>query len=209
MFYDEATSQRIYPIDARWLRGIRMNLSRIVYCALAFSFILIISLSQSSVAAARCQISSVSPSLPTQAMPNQQIESSTSVAGSCVSDGEDYYSVRVDLVDSSSGAIISSNSTAIGYNAENFTVTVGNSATTPSYNGTWHLYVNVYVIRAGGTGGSNLLDYRNSTNATIQVGVPTPIPEFPITQSFSIVVALCVASIAIQRRKKQKASVRD
>jgi hypothetical protein len=142
-------------------------------------------------------------------MPNQQIKSSTNVTGSCVSDGEDYYSVRVDLIDTSSGAIISSNSTPIGYNAENFTVTVENVATTPSNNATWHLYINVYVIRAGGTGGSNLLDYRNSTNATIQIGAPTPIPEFPITQSFSAVAALFVASVGMQRRRKRKGSVRD
>jgi hypothetical protein len=169
---------------------------------LALLLFLILALAHSTVAAARCQVSNVSSSVPPQAAPAQRIKSTTTVSGSCVSDGEDYYSVRVDLIDAPSGLFVSSNSTAIGYNATSFTVIVENTAMTPSNNGTWHLIINVYVIRAGGTAGSFLLDYKTTSNATIQVGAPAPVPELPFAQGFSIAVGSFLAVLASRRRNK-------
>jgi hypothetical protein len=164
--------------------------------------IAIMSLSHSNVDAARCQVRPPSYSLPSQAQPNQQVQSATTVDGSCGSNGEDYYSVRVDLIDVNSGLILSDNSTPIGYNATYFNVTVENRVTTPSTNGTWYLDIDVYVIRAGGTGGSYLLDYRNSTNATIQIGGTTPVPEFPVAFGLTVATSLSCAAVIMRKRRE-------
>lgn len=142
-------------------------------------------------------------SIPQQAGPGQRIETGTTVSGSCISDGEDYYSVRVDLIDVPSSLIVSSNSTPIGYNATNFTVTVENMVTTPSNNGTWHIDVDVYVIRAGGTSGSYLLDYRTTSDATILVGAVTPIPEFSGPPILIVALSLFAFATTILRRRRR------
>jgi hypothetical protein len=157
----------------------------------------------SNAAAARCQIGSVSYTYPEQADPNQQIEVDTKVAGSCVSTGVDYYSLRVDLVDTNSSAILSSSSTPIGYSTNNFTVTAKNFATAPSYNATWPLQMYVYVIRAGGTGGAYLLDYRTIGNATIQVGTLS-VPEFQADLRFVIATSLVAAALIASKRSRFK-----
>ena len=69
-----------------------------------------------------CQTVTVSSTYPNQASPNQQVQVTTTVAGSCTSDGEDYFAVRVDLADGVSKSLLSSNSVPIGYNANNFSV---------------------------------------------------------------------------------------
>jgi hypothetical protein len=43
-----------------------------------------------------------------------------------------YYAVRVGLADGVSKSLLSSNSVPIGYNANNFSVTVQNAATVPN-----------------------------------------------------------------------------
>lgn len=123
-----------------------------------------------SEAAPRCQIRDVSYAYPHQALPSEQIEADTSVSGTCVTTGYDYYLVRVDLVDGTSGAFESSNSTPIGYSAINFTVTVKNYALTPSTNESWLLQARVFVDRAGGTGGFYMHDYTTVGNLWIQIG---------------------------------------
>ena len=182
-----------------------MNSVRGLVITTLFCLIALVSLSHSSVAAVRCQVSSPSYVIPSVVVPGQQIQTATSVSGSCTSDGEDYYSVRVDLIDANSGFILSDNSTPIGYNATHFTVTVENTATAPSTNGTWKLNLDVYVIRAGGTAGANLLDYRNSTSATIQVGGSMPTPEFSTTLGLTLAVGLW-AALAVLRIRKRKSS---
>jgi len=171
---------------------------------LLIMLIFTLSLLPTNAFAARCQVAPPTYSVPTEAAPGQQIQALTTVIGSCVSDGEDYYAIRVDLTDASSALIISSNSTPIGYNATNFDITVENTITTPSNNGTWHLDIDVYVIRAGGTGGSYLLDYRAASNATIQIGAPTPVPEFPAATVLVIVMSLSMAVFAIRSRKRAR-----
>ncbi len=161
--------------------------------------LLVVLLSISSVAAARCQISSVSYTYPQQVDPNQQIEVDTRVVGSCVSTGVDYYSLRVDLVDTNSRAILSSSSTPIGYSANNFTTRAQNFATTPSYNATWLLQMYVYVIRAGGTNGAYLLDYKTVGNATIQIGTMT-VPEFHANSGVAIVTSLIAVALITSKR---------
>jgi hypothetical protein len=153
-----------------------------------------------AVAAARCQIRSISYAYPHQAATTQQIQVSTIVVGSCISNGADYYEVRVDLVDKLSGSILSSSSTPIGYKANNFTVTAKNPATTPSKNITWPLRVYVYVVRAGGTSGSYLFDYTSIGNATVQVGA-IAVPEFHINSDFFIIVAFSTATLMLSQRR--------
>jgi hypothetical protein len=64
-----------------------------------------------------------------------------------------YYAVRVDLADGVSKSLLSSNSVPIGYNANNFSVTVQNAATVPPGNQTWLIEVDTYMIQAGGLNG--------------------------------------------------------
>jgi hypothetical protein len=177
---------------------------RISFAILVLLVTLTLFLSNTSVFAARCQISNVSYGYPQQAGTNQRILITSTVAGSCVSNGEDYYSVRVDLVDVPSGSIVSSNSTPIGYNATDFAVTAENMPTTPGNNGTWHVAIDVYVIRAGGTGGSYLLDYSTVGNATIQIGPPAAIPEYPSGLVLGIVTALCSTVLISDRRRRRR-----
>ncbi len=157
---------------------------RVSYVVLVLLVTLTLFLSNTSVFAARCQISNVSYGYPQQAATNQRILITSTVAGSCVSNGEDYYSVRVDLVDIPSGSIVSSNSTPIGYNATNFTVTAENMPTTPGNNGTWHVGIDVYVIRAGGTGGSYLLDYTYCRQCHDPTGPTRCCPRIPFRISY-------------------------
>jgi len=85
----------------------------------------------------------------------------------------------------------------------NFTVTVENMVTTPSNNGAWHIDIDVYVIRAGGTSGFYLLDYRTSSNATIMIGALTPVPEFPESPILTIASGLLTLAVTLQRRRKR------
>ncbi len=185
-----------------------MRTWHVSYAVLVLLVTFTLFLSNPSVFAVRCQISNVSYGYPQQAAPSQRILITSTLAGSCVSNGEDYYSVRVDIVDTPSGSIVSSNSTPIGYNATNFTVTTDNMPTTPGNNGTWHVGIDVYVIRAGGTGGSYLLDYKAVGNATIQLGPPAAIPEFPSGLVAGIVTALCSSVLVIDRRRRPRAHKR-
>jgi hypothetical protein len=142
--------------------------------------------------------------IPKQAAPSQRMETATTVSGSCESNGEDYYSIRVDLIDVPSTLIVSSNSTPIGYNATNFAITVENTVITPANNGTWHILLDVYVIRAGGTSGSFLLDYRTTTNATIQIGGAAPVPEYPGVPIFTVATAFMIVAVTLRRRRRKE-----
>jgi len=165
--------------------------------------ILLVVLASSTVAGARCQVSGVSYNYPSQVMPGQQIQVDTTVAGSCVSNGEDYYAVRVDLVDLRSGYIISSSDTPIGHNATEFNVTAVNPLNSPTVNMTWPLQIHVYVIRAGGTNGMYLLDYQTISNATIQVGA-TATPEFRFDPIVTIASTLGFAIMILHRRRSSE-----
>ena len=180
-----------------------MKTWRVICAALILFLIIVLAPSHSIAFAARCQIRNVSYMIPQQAAPSQRIVTATTVSGSCETNGEDYYSIRVDLIDVPSSLTVSSNSTPIGYNATNFTIRVENMPTTPSNNGTWHIDVNVYVIRAGGTSGSYLLDYQTSSNATIQIGEPTPVPEYPGAQIVPVAMGLFVVAVTLKRRRKK------
>jgi hypothetical protein len=164
-------------------------------------FVLIMS---SSVSAARCQIRNVSYSYPHEANPDERIEFDTTVSGSCVSTGVDYYSVRVDLVDMGSNYIAASSSTPIGYNASNFTIVAPTPVMTPSSNDTWRLGIHVYVIRAGGTNGAYLLDYQTTGNATIEVGNSTPVPELNISLEATVFAAMVIGTMVVRFRYRVK-----
>ncbi|HUO42888.1 MAG TPA: hypothetical protein VMU35_07915 [Methylomirabilota bacterium] len=176
-----------------------MNFKTVISSSLILGLQLI--LLSSMVSGARCQISGVSYNYPGEALPSQQIQVQTTVLGSCASNGEDYYAVRVDLVDLQSSYIISSSDTPIGHNATDFNVTAVNPVTTPASNMTWPLQIHVYVIRAGGTNGVYLLDYQTMSNATIQVGA-TPMPESQFSSMF-IVTSLVLAILVLSRRRSR------
>ena len=159
--------------------------------------ILLVLVSNSPVSSSLCQLISVTSTYPHEATSNQQIQVSTTIAGSCVSDGEDYFSVRADLVDKLANSTISSNSVPIGYNARNFSVTVENIAVTPPLNVTWPLEIDVYVTEAGGVMGKYLLTV---DNATIQVGT-TPMPEFHVAPNLVISITLLATLLAIRRER--------
>ena len=174
-----------------------MNFKTVISSSLILGLQLI--LLSSMVSGARCQISGVSYNYPGEALPSQQIQVQTTVLGSCASNGEDYYAVRVDLIDLQSSYIISSSDTPIGHNATDFNVTAVNPVTTPASNMTWPLQIHVYVIRAGGTNGMYLLDYQTMSNVTIQVGA-TPMPESQFSPMF-IVTSLVLATLVLSRRR--------
>jgi hypothetical protein len=157
----------------------------------------------STVSAVRCQIAGVSYTYPGQALPSQQIQVETRIAGSCISNGQDYYAVRVDLVDTQSSYIVSSSSTPIGHNATDFNVTAVNPVMTPAANMTWPLQIHVYVIRAGGTNGMYLLDYQTVSNATIQVGT-TAMPEFHFSPGITITFILVATSLILYRHRSRE-----
>jgi len=178
---------------------------RMKACAATCGFLLVIImclafLSPPSVAASLCQTVGASTNYPQSALPNRDVPVLTTVAGSCTSDGEDYFAVRVDLVDRASNLVLSSNSTPIGYNANNFTVSVRNNALSPTGNESWAINVNTYMVEAGGTSGKYLL---NSTTITIQIG-EAPLPEFqaePILILALVVLGLVVTLVKQPRRR--------
>jgi hypothetical protein len=132
--------------------------------------------------------------------PGQQIHFVTTVAGSCTSDGEDYFAVRVDLADGVSKSIISSNSTPIGYNANNFSVSVENSASAPLSNETWPVDVDTYMLQAGGVSGKYIV---NATTVAIQVG-DTPLSEFQLNQAVILMLALSATPLILRQRTPRK-----
>jgi len=152
-------------------------------------------LSAPLVSSSLCQLTGVTSTYPHYALPDQHIQVSTTIAGTCASDGEDYFSARVDLVDKLANMTISSNSTPIGYNAKNFSVTVENMAVTPSLNVTWPLEVDVYVTESGGVNGKYLLTVND---AIIQVGT-LPMPEFRVDSNLAI-TALTITILMLRRK---------
>jgi len=170
---------------------------RLVACLMLIAAILLVSTSTSTADASLCSSVNVSSSYPHQASPLQEVQVATTVAGSCTSDGEDYFSARVDLLDGATGAVLSANSVKIGYNATNFSVTIQNGATTPSTNQTWTLVVNTYLIQAGAVSGQSLL---NSTSINIQIGA-TPLPEFQNSTPVLLSFVFAATSVILSRRR--------
>jgi len=178
---------------------IRLNLRIAIHIAL-IGCIALLALSGSTVKANLCQTINVSSTYPHQASTGQQISILTTVSGSCTSDGENYFAVRVDLADGSSNAILSSNSTSIGYNANNFSVNVQNVATAPLSNGTWPVEVDTYMNQAGAASGKYLL---NSTVIVIQVG-DAPLLEFQSHASMLILSVIAIPLTLWRRTHRKK-----
>ena len=162
--------------------------------------IFMILITTSAVSSSLCTLVSVTSTYPHEALPNQQIQVSTTIVGSCASDGEDYFSARADLVDKLANSTISSNSIPIGYNAKNFSVTIQNVALTPSLNMTWPLEVDVYVTESGGVNGKYLLTVNS---ATVQVGT-LPTPEFHVDPDAVIAAILLTAILVIRTRPSKR-----
>ncbi len=169
---------------------------RILLCACLVAAVFLITISTSNVAAQSCQKVTVSSNYPKQATPNAQVQVTTTIDGTCLSGPEDYFSVRVDITDSVSKALLSSESAPLGYATTNFSVSVQNSASTPADNGTWLIEIDSYLFIDGQA------SHLNSTMGTIQVG-GTPVPEFP--PEFSLVLLLTItAALSLYGRKFPK-----
>lgn len=166
---------------------------RTALLATLIGVLMLLAISGSTVRASLCQTVTVSSTYPHQASPGQHVQLVTTVAGSCTSDGEDYFAVRVDLADGVSKSIISSNSTPIGYNANNFSVRVENAATAPLSNGTWRIDVDTYMVQAGGVSGKFLV---NAMTVAIQVADPS-LPEFEQSQAAILILALSAIPLTL------------
>jgi len=171
--------------------------SKLALASAVLVTVTLIILSAPSATASLCQTIQVSFAYPRQALPNRSVPITTTVAGSCTSDGEDYFGLRVDVLDGVSHGVLSSNSTPIGYNANNFSVNVENAAVSPANNQSWPLQINTYLIQAGGTSGKYLL---NATTITIQVG-DSPLPEIPLSSSPLMALVLIAVTMSLTRRK--------
>ena len=168
-------------------------------CVGLLAGILLMLCTNSPVSSSLCQLNSVASTYPHQALPNQPIQVNTTIAGSCASDGEDYFSVRVDLLDKLTNSTVASNSVPVGYNAKNFSVTIENSAVTPQLNVTWPLEIDVYVTESGGVMGKYLLTI---DNATIQVGTVS-MPEIQVTPG-SVIPFMLLVTVLVIRLKDSK-----
>ena len=153
-----------------------------------------------SAAASLCHGVTILLNYPHEVSENQRVQVSAMIAGSCVSDGEDYFGVRIDLVDNFTHAVLSSNSTPIGYNANNFSVIVTNGVIAPNLNETWSVGVNTYLIQAGAISGAYIL---NATSIAIHVG-DSPMPELPISTSLVLAAMLLFATVTVSRRGDPK-----
>jgi hypothetical protein len=170
--------------------------SRILLCICLIAGVLFVTISGSGVAAQSCKKVSASSSYPKQAEPNQQVQVTTIIVGSCTSGPEDYFSVRVDVTDSISKAILSSESVPIGYSVGNFSVTVQNSATTPAGNRTWVIVIDSYLTIDG------TQSHLNSTTGMIQVS-STAVPEFHANSTLVLLLAIA-ATLVLYRRTRHK-----
>ncbi len=191
-----APSSCVLHIDVPVLVGVVPLGSRILLCICLIAGVLLMMISSSNVAAQSCQKVTVSSNYPEQAAPKEQVQVTTTIAGSCASGPEDYFSVRVDVTDRVSKALLSSNSGPIGYSTTNFSVNVQNSVTTPTGNLTWLIQIDSYLIIDAQE------SHLNSTTGSIQVG-STPIPEFPAAQPIVLLLALA-ATLSLNRRKLPK-----
>jgi hypothetical protein len=172
---------------------------RILLCACLIAGVLLMMISSSNVAAQSCQKVTVSSNYPNQAAPKEQVQVTTTIAGSCTSGPEDYFSVRVDVTDPVSKAQLSSNNVPIGYSTTNFSVNVQNSVTTPTGNMTWLIQIDSYLVIDA------QISHLNSTTGRIQVGI-TPIPEFPAAQPIVLLLAVA-ATVSLSRRKIKRVNV--
>lgn len=165
-------------------------------CVFLIAGVLFTMISSSNVAAQSCQKVTVSSNYPKQAASTAQVQVTTTIAGSCISGPEDYFSVRVDVTDSVSKALLSEQSVPIGYDTKNFSVNVQNSVTTPAGNRTWLIQIDSYLII------DSQVSHLNSTTGMIQVG-STAVPEFHADRSLVLLLAL-TATLSLYRRKLHK-----
>ena len=168
--------------------GARTALCSCLILAVLFSMI-----SSFNVAGQSCHQVTVSSNYAKQAAPNEQVQVTTTIAGSCTSGPEDYFSARVDVTDSVSKALLSSNSVPIGYSVTNFSVSVQNSVTTPSSNLTWLIDIDSYLIIDAQE------SHLNSTTGSIVVG-NTPVPEFQADYSLVLLLALTTTLVLYRRQ---------
>jgi len=173
------------------------EIMRIALSLIPIALIGFVMLSCPSAVASLCQTVSVSLTYPRQTLPKGTVPVWTRVNGSCTSDGEDYFAVRVDLLANSSSVMLSSNSTPVGYNANNFSVRVENVATSPMNNQSWPIQVNTYLVQSGAAFGKSLL---NATTIYIQVG--GAVPELPFNPSLALAVVLMAAMVGMRWRSK-------
>lgn len=194
------------------LRGGIASGTKVVLYLLLIIVILGLSATVSSVAASYCQVTSASSNYPSQVVAGQKFSVSSTVKGFC-SAGEDYsYYLRADVIDRSSGHVISSSRSQISsYNSSNFLVTLVDSVTAPAEPmQAWNIEISIALIVSTTIGpndatGYLVRDYTRIDYATIQVGSTQPVPEFPL-QTPSIVLPFALGSVFLLtfRRTRRK-----
>lgn len=195
VFAWRAVASCVLQIDVPVLVGTVPLGVRSLLCICMIAAVLL-AMSSSNVAAQSCRKVTASSDYPMQAASNEQVQVTTTIAGSCSSGPEDYFSVRVDITDPVSKALLSSGTAPIGYSITNFTVRVQNSVLTPADNRTWLIEINSYLFIDA------QIAHSNSTTGTIQVG-GTPVPEFRPDHTLVLLLAL-TATLSLHRRRLHK-----
>jgi hypothetical protein len=154
-----------------------------------------------AVTASLCQITNISVTYQQPAPPNQQIQLSTVVSGTCSpAEQQVFYTVRVDIHDTARNQILSMASVPIGYltlQQPNFVVTVPNVVTTPNVVASWQLTVVVYLF-ANFELVANGIDTSTVDNISVQVGTVqiTTMSSFPTTTMATITTTSSTSTMA-------------
>lgn len=128
---------------------------KLVMAPLALSTLLLTLLSPSAAYAADaqpCQLLDWSPNYPNQVIPGETMQVTSSINVACAQ-WRTYYSARVDLVNRSSGRLLSTSTFQIGWHPD-VNATISNAATAPQTAGEWKLQLNLYIFEEGGMVGS-------------------------------------------------------
>jgi len=147
----------------------RSKLLAIILCLLTFA-----ALASTSVAAqsSACQLVQFNPAFPSTVNPSQQVQVKTTITVSC-GQWRTYYTGRLDLMDRSSGLILSTAYLNIGQQAT-YTTTLTNNSTAPQTNGPWNLVLNLYIFEEASMVTSSLNHPVSITVGTNPANQPAP-----------------------------------
>jgi hypothetical protein len=108
-----------------------------------------------------CQLLSWNPNYPVQVTPGEGVQVASTIDIAC-GQWRTFYSARLDLVDRSTGRLISTSTFQIGWNP-NYTTTVSNLATAPQSDGEWKLLLNLYIFEEAGL----VTSFKNAFNINV------------------------------------------
>jgi len=123
-----------------------------------------------------CQLLQFNPVFPGTVNPGQQVQVRTTITIAC-GQWRTYYTGRLDLVDRSSGQILSTSYLDIGEQV-NYIAFPTNNATAPQTSGPWNLVLNLYIFEEGSM-------VTSWTNHAIAVAVGTNPASQPVAVTTS------------------------